>query len=212
MICDHTVQYCFLDIIRREYIGDPNLILLYKIMNPLYDQYELKSSYSESYSAYPTSNPQSLPLDNMVSNIGIESLEGETLKTEYESSFYSKQMISTSNASTSNSPNFIAFGYPNSPPLEQHQFYASLDLPKKSKDELVPQEIFNFSHKMSQVSYNKNYASEFGEEITRIDSSINRSPLRAQEHVIAERLRREKLNKLFIALSAHIPGLKKVRT
>lgn len=33
----------------------------------------------------------------------------------------------------------------------------------------------------------------------------------AQEHIIAERSRREKLNQKFIALSALIPGLKKVR-
>ncbi|KAF4349881.1 hypothetical protein F8388_005112 [Cannabis sativa] len=42
-------------------------------------------------------------------------------------------------------------------------------------------------------------------------TSINgRSPLHARDHVIAERKRREKLNQKFIALSAVVPGLKKM--
>ncbi|KAH9779821.1 transcription factor bHLH25 [Citrus sinensis] len=38
----------------------------------------------------------------------------------------------------------------------------------------------------------------------------SRSPLQAQEHVIAERKRREKMNQQFIALSAVIPGIKQM--
>ncbi|XP_062073191.1 transcription factor NAI1-like [Humulus lupulus] len=41
-------------------------------------------------------------------------------------------------------------------------------------------------------------------------STNTRSPLHARDHVIAERKRREKLNQKFIALSAVIPGLKKM--
>lgn len=37
-----------------------------------------------------------------------------------------------------------------------------------------------------------------------------RSPVQAQDHVIAERKRREKLGDLFISLSKIVPGLKKV--
>lgn len=40
-------------------------------------------------------------------------------------------------------------------------------------------------------------------------SSSNRGPLEAKEHVIAERNRREKINQLYIALSALLPNLKK---
>lgn len=42
-------------------------------------------------------------------------------------------------------------------------------------------------------------------------SSVTRSTRHAQDHVIAERKRREKLNQRFIALSALLPGLKKVQ-
>ncbi|KAE9613095.1 hypothetical protein Lal_00027600 [Lupinus albus] len=39
--------------------------------------------------------------------------------------------------------------------------------------------------------------------------SVNRSPQHAQDHIIAERMRRERISHQFIALSALIPGLKK---
>ncbi|CAL1371947.1 unnamed protein product [Linum trigynum] len=41
-------------------------------------------------------------------------------------------------------------------------------------------------------------------------AATTRSPLSAQDHVIAERKRREKLSQRFIALSAVVPGLKKM--
>ncbi|KAK7252741.1 hypothetical protein RIF29_36913 [Crotalaria pallida] len=39
---------------------------------------------------------------------------------------------------------------------------------------------------------------------------VNRSPHQAQDHIIAERMRRERISHQFIALSALIPGLKKM--
>ncbi|KAK2656707.1 hypothetical protein Ddye_009759 [Dipteronia dyeriana] len=47
------------------------------------------------------------------------------------------------------------------------------------------------------------------EEDKRV-GSMTRNPSHAQEHVIAERKRREKLNQLFISLSTILPGLKKM--
>ena len=41
--------------------------------------------------------------------------------------------------------------------------------------------------------------------------SVTRSPHHAHDHIIAERMRREKISQQFIALSALIPGLKKVQ-
>ncbi|GMI86538.1 hypothetical protein like AT4G37850 [Hibiscus trionum] len=43
----------------------------------------------------------------------------------------------------------------------------------------------------------------------KVMGSLTRTPLHAQDHVIAERKRREKLSQRFISLSALIPGLKK---
>lgn len=45
---------------------------------------------------------------------------------------------------------------------------------------------------------------------SRASPSTTRNALQAQDHVIAERKRREKLSQRFIALSSLIPGLKKV--
>lgn len=42
--------------------------------------------------------------------------------------------------------------------------------------------------------------------------SCIRTPLQAQDHVLAERKRRERLSERFVALSTMIPGLKKVPT
>nr|GMC62670.1 transcription factor bHLH18-like [Ipomoea batatas] len=50
---------------------------------------------------------------------------------------------------------------------------------------------------------------EFGAGKGKTGSAI-RTPLQAQDHVLAERKRREKLTQQFISLSALIPGLKKV--
>lgn len=52
-------------------------------------------------------------------------------------------------------------------------------------------------------------ALEFGEPAVK--RSITRTTIQAQqEHVLAERKRREKLSELFVSLSTMIPGLKKV--
>ncbi|XP_065875689.1 transcription factor bHLH25-like [Euphorbia lathyris] len=44
----------------------------------------------------------------------------------------------------------------------------------------------------------------------RSNCSITRNPSHAQDHILAERKRREKLSQRFIALSAIVPGLKKM--
>ncbi|KAK6916341.1 Myc-type, basic helix-loop-helix (bHLH) domain [Dillenia turbinata] len=45
--------------------------------------------------------------------------------------------------------------------------------------------------------------------ITYMTGTKNRSPLNVQDHIVAERKRREKLNQRFITLSQLLPGLKK---
>ena len=47
-------------------------------------------------------------------------------------------------------------------------------------------------------------------EGSRKASATTRNPLQAQDHVIAERQRRERLSQMFIQLSSLVPGLKKV--
>ncbi|KAK8717395.1 hypothetical protein V6N13_044665 [Hibiscus sabdariffa] len=54
------------------------------------------------------------------------------------------------------------------------------------------------------MGYKEQYCSNKSGQVSR-----SRTPLHAQDHVIAERKRREKLSHSFISLSAIIPGLKK---
>lgn len=59
-------------------------------------------------------------------------------------------------------------------------------------------------------SPNKNHGVGIKRSAAAAMNSNNRSPLVAQDHVLAERKRREKLSQRFVALSALIPDLKKV--
>jgi hypothetical protein len=65
---------------------------------------------------------------------------------------------------------------------------------KKPKAEMEYGENLNFASLISQ-----------GE-----NKVVNRNPIQARDHVMAERKRREKLSQRFIALSSILPGLKKV--
>lgn len=65
------------------------------------------------------------------------------------------------------------------------------------------------SHFMtSQGSFEQNYVLKPSQGAKRISTSARLS--QAQDHIMAERKRREKLSQRFIALSALVPGLKKV--
>ncbi|PPS13125.1 hypothetical protein GOBAR_AA07518 [Gossypium barbadense] len=67
-----------------------------------------------------------------------------------------------------------------------------------------------FPSLISQVAYEDQYCSPKFEQVSKRVGSSTRAPLYAQDHVIAERKRREKLSQRFISLSALIPGLKKM--
>ncbi|KAF8406154.1 hypothetical protein HHK36_008234 [Tetracentron sinense] len=119
-----------------------------------------------------------------------------------------KQLKTTSlNSCTtepSPSPHFFSFGNSNSP--ANQQFYGNLVSIVKPKDEAAsPSDIL-----IHQGSFgNQNYVSKIGEGAKRV-SMTTRSPSHNKDHIIAERKRREKLNQRFIALSAIVPGLKKM--
>jgi len=83
------------------------------------------------------------------------------------------------------SPKIISFDYSN----------------KKPKTEIGYGENLNFGTVISQGDYDNRENKV---------AAINRNPMQARDHVIAERKRREKLSQRFIALSSILPGLKKV--
>ena len=112
-------------------------------------------------------------------------------------------------SSSSSSSCLISFG--NSNPIPT--FYGNLSCnPRKPKDEAAASRegTMNFE---SLISHDDNQKQEYstttyGRGTKRLGST--RNPSQSREHVIAERKRRVKVNQRFIALSATVPGLKKV--
>jgi len=82
----------------------------------------------------------------------------------------------------------------------------------KPKVEMVCPEIDNSNLAEMLISQgtlgNQNYHFKASQEAKKIETRPKLS--QPQDHIIAERKRREKLNQRFIALSALVPGLKKV--
>ncbi|KAL2538934.1 transcription factor bHLH [Forsythia ovata] len=79
---------------------------------------------------------------------------------------------------------------------------------------ISPQQVINFSSSLmteepsGKKQDDSTHIHETGAKM--VPCSVIRSPLQAQDHVMAERKRREKLSQLFISLSKVVPGLKKL--
>ncbi|KAG4169470.1 hypothetical protein ERO13_A12G081800v2 [Gossypium hirsutum] len=72
-----------------------------------------------------------------------------------------------------------------------------------------PSSSSSSSHLISFDNSNSYYAIDYDVKPKNEVGSFTRTPLHAQDHVLAERKRRAKLSQSFISLSALIPGLKK---
>ncbi|XXG48995.1 hypothetical protein AAC387_Pa02g3297 [Persea americana] len=175
---------------------------------------EFQHSFSsESYSSYPHITPRSS------NNITCSSMEAsqqgadrpvKQLRTNSWNSCTTEH-VSTPDASP---PNLLSFGNQNSPTNHQ-QFYSNLiaGAAAKPKDEslsprtsTIPTDIL-----ISQGSFlNQGYMSKADQGAKRVNMGTTRPPSHTQDHIIAERKRREKLSQRFIALSAIVPGLKKM--
>ncbi|XP_061371590.1 transcription factor bHLH18-like [Gastrolobium bilobum] len=96
---------------------------------------------------------------------------------------FSDFMAPKASSSSSSSSQLISFEHFNAPSIASHQFH-------------------NLDSDLKICLNNDNRANQL--------ATTARNPTQAQEHVIAERKRREKLSQSFIALSAIVPGLKKM--
>ncbi|XWS41706.1 hypothetical protein CRYUN_Cryun17cG0105800 [Craigia yunnanensis] len=166
---------------------DPMFLPQYQMMNPidyLFDDINFQPFSSESYSSYPK-------IDQKISHNNINgSFVNEASHQVDDFKRPMKQLKTNSwnscitenippKASSSSSSHIISFDNSNSSPAISQQYYG-LDCDVKPKN-----------------------------EVSKRADSLTRTPLHAQDHVIAERKRREKLSQRFISLSALIPGLKK---
>ncbi|XP_028764270.1 transcription factor bHLH18-like [Neltuma alba] len=123
--------------------------------------------------------------------------------------------IVPSNHSASNSTSqIISFDNSNSSPdVASHQFYSldSSTAVKPKTETIFSADDLDFSAPFSilKPAY-EHKPDSFWLPHEKKTAALTRNPLQAKDHVMAERKRREKLCQRFIALSAILPGLKKM--
>ncbi|KAJ9670378.1 hypothetical protein PVL29_026735 [Vitis rotundifolia] len=192
-------------------IEDPTFIHQYQMQsfgNPVDHGFNFQSVSSDSYSSYLSFSSQTTPnfCSSAVENFQTDiERTAKQLKTNSWESSTSNHI--TPKASSSSSSQLLSFGNSNSPlPTDVQNFHENLDCTMKPKDEAASHGNMNFASVISQRSYeNQNH----GHGTKRVGTPMTRNPSNNQDHVIAERKRREKLTQRFIALSAIVPGLKK---
>ncbi|OWM66151.1 transcription factor bHLH18-like [Punica granatum] len=170
------------------------------------DDLDFHSFSSENYSL----NHKAVP------NFSASSVETCQVVTERPT----KQLRTMS--SSSSSSQIISFGNSGSPPIKtkSEKFYGADGTGQavKPKTETISSDG-NLSFQSHLISQGDSY--QIGENIEAISgqgkysnkrahASMSRAPLHGQDHVMAERKRREKLSQHFVALSAVVPGLKKM--
>ncbi|XVE82998.1 hypothetical protein DITRI_Ditri16bG0051000 [Diplodiscus trichospermus] len=169
-----------------------------------------QSFSSESYSSYP-----SFTTKNTATTFSSSSFETsdqrpakqfKTSSSSWNSSTTTEHVPQKPSSPTSK---ILSFDKSTSLPANSQQFY-NIDNPLKPKDETVSSGNMNFSPVITDGPFeNTNYAPKINQGVKRT-YSMTRSPSHAQDHILAERKRREKLSQRFIALSAIVPGLKKM--
>ncbi|OMO56377.1 hypothetical protein CCACVL1_26599 [Corchorus capsularis] len=167
----------------------------------------VKQSFSsESYSSYPNLNTKN--------TASLENFDrpAKQLKTSssWNSSTTTEHVPQRPSSPTSQ---ILSFERTSSLPSNSHQQFYNIDPhPGKPKDETVTSGNMNFLTPMITPNgpfENTNYAPKINNQGVKRTHSMTRSPSHAQDHIMAERKRREKLSQRFIALSAIVPGLKK---
>ena len=179
--------------------------------NPVDEGFDFQSFSSESYSSYLSFSPK--PTPNFQSDVEIRTAK-QLKSNSWESSTSNRNI--TPKASSSSSSQLIYFGNSNSHlPADIQNFHENLESSVRPKDKAASHGNMDFASVISQRSYeNQNHgqSSKSGHGTQRVSTTpvVTRNSLNNQDHVIAERKRREKLTQRFIALSALVPGLKKV--
>lgn len=173
-----------------------------------YDTFTFESTISsESYSVYPSfSPPKSIPIIDSFQSVIHQKPAAKMLKTNnWNSCSSTPKKTIPKQSSTSSSAMIISFDKANS---HSNELYGNLNcnIIKPKKEIMAPY------YGNGDFSYTISHGDEvlgFSEGNKRV-STFSRTPLQAQDHVLAERKRRERLTQRFIALSALVPGLKKM--
>lgn len=175
-----------------------------------------QSFSSESYCSYPPAFNTKNTITTTTTTFSNSSIEtsqnslkrpAKQPKTNSWNSGVTEHYVSPKPSSSSR---ILSFENSNSLPANPKQFFSTLDSSLELKaDEVVSQVNIHGSLISKGSVENQSFAPKASHENKRAYSMI-RTPTNAQDHIIAERKRREKLSQRFIALSAIVPGLKKV--
>ncbi|XVF61440.1 hypothetical protein PTKIN_Ptkin08bG0129600 [Pterospermum kingtungense] len=166
----------------------------------------LKQSFSsESY-------PSSYPIFNTKNTT---TFSGSSIETSDQRP--TKQLKSSSSSWNSSTTTDHVPQKPSSPTSQflsfekSQQFYNIENAVKAPKDETVSSGNMSFSPLITTNDpYENTIYTPTINQGTKRNYCMTRSPSHAQDHIMAERKRREKLSQRFIALSAVVPGLKKM--
>lgn len=127
----------------------------------------------------------------------------------------STKKVVSSVSSTLPNINIISFGDSNSPKSSSsHGLYNGMHKCTVKTESSSAKTMYvgemNFSTQVLSPSFIFGGMEYGGDQPIYKKGACNRTPLQAQDHVLAERKRRERLSERFVALSAMIPGLKKL--
>ncbi|KAK4262456.1 hypothetical protein QN277_028013 [Acacia crassicarpa] len=178
------------------------------------DSYSSLSSKRSRDEWFPVERPESVAQQR--ANKQLRSINNTTSWTSSTTSMADPIVPSNYSASKSSSQ-IISFDNSNnnsSPDVASNQFYSldSSTVVKPKTETVFSPDNLDFSAPfsiISQPTYDLKPDS-FQLQHEKKTATIARNPIQAQDHVMAERKRREKLSQRFIALSAILPGLKKM--
>lgn len=164
----------------------------------------LPEMYSSSLPVQQLHHPQQTPIIHP----NYENTYGTTSRNllSQTASFNASESATSSSDVAANSSKLFSFEstrYDHSNPNHGGGYSST------TNDAMVKPQIINFSS-MAEDDFTNIEYDNLEEGSTRRSNTVNRTPLQAQDHVLAERKRRQKLGQLFITLSKVVPGLKKV--
>ncbi|KAG7968202.1 hypothetical protein I3843_08G141200 [Carya illinoinensis] len=158
----------------------------------------------ESHSSYPAFNTKNTITTNTFSNSSLSQNNFERPAKQTKTNNWNSGITGHGSIpKPSSSSHILSFGNSNSLPADSKQFFRTLDSSLKPKDEVVCQVKKHLPLISKGSAENQNHGTQKTNSMTRTHSN-------AQDHIMAERKRREKLSQRFIALSAIVPGLKKM--
>ncbi|TXG60009.1 hypothetical protein EZV62_014582 [Acer yangbiense] len=153
----------------------------------------LGTEYSSLFHQYEMN-----PLDDSLDGLNFQSFSSESTKKESSSN------IEASHISIERPGKQLKTNSWNSSTTEH-------STPKKSPSSTSQSQIISFENSASFPAIPQSSFPSLGSyDPQETMKRATRSPLQAQDHIIAERKRREKISQCFVALSVLLPGLKKM--